>query len=184
MFRTRVAGETELGLIEHRHARELFALIEANRAYLRPWMNWVDQRRNQVEVANYIANCMKQFALGQGFYMALWHANKLGGMINLSPIDGISRATPIEYWLAENLQGKGIMTASCRAAMDFAFDTLGLHRLTVRCAVENKRSRAVAERLGFSFEGISRDAEWLHDHFVSHAVYGFLRGDKKPVTSP
>ncbi len=46
MFRTRIGAETELAMIEHRHARELFALIETNRAHLREWMSWVDQRRN------------------------------------------------------------------------------------------------------------------------------------------
>jgi ribosomal-protein-serine acetyltransferase len=70
------------------------------------------------------------------------------------------------------------MTPSCRAVVDHLFGTVDLHRLTIRCAAENQRSRAVAERLGFTLEGISRDAEWLYDHFVDHAVYGLLKGDK------
>ena len=30
----------------------------------------------------------------------------------------------------------------------------------------------------FIAEGIARDAEWLHDRFVNHAVYGLVKGDK------
>jgi ribosomal-protein-serine acetyltransferase len=178
MSRTRIGEQTELALMEHRHAPELFALIEANRAHLRAWMNWVDDRRTPVDVANYVATGLKQFALGQGIHVGIWNAGKLCGIINCCPIDWPNKASYLEYWLGASHQGKGIMTASCRAVVDYLFGTMNLHRLTIRCAVENKRSRAVAERLGFAFEGISRDSEWLYDHFVNHAVYGMLKGDK------
>jgi ribosomal-protein-serine acetyltransferase len=180
MFRKQVGERTELALMEHRHARELFELIEANRAHLRAWMNWVDQRRTQVEVATYVATGLKQFVLNQGIYIGVWEQGKLCGMINCAPIDWPNKATCLEYWLGASYQGKGIMTASCRAVIDYAFGTVDLHRLTIRCAAENRRSRGVAERLGFSFEGITRDGEWLYDHFVDHAVYGLLKGDKLP----
>jgi ribosomal-protein-serine acetyltransferase len=166
--------------MEHRHARELFELIEANRPHLRAWMNWVDQRRTQVDVATYVATGLKQFALNQGLYIGIWEQGKLCGMINCVPMDWPNKATYLEYWLAASYQGKGIMTASCRTVIDYAFGTVDLHRLTIRCAAENRRSRRVPERLGFTFEGTARHAEWLYDHFVDHAVYGLLKGDKLP----
>jgi ribosomal-protein-serine acetyltransferase len=52
-----------------------------------------------------------------------------------------------------------------------------LHRLEVRCAVANARSRAIPERLGFRLEGTIREAEWLYDRFVDHAVYGLLEAE-------
>jgi ribosomal-protein-serine acetyltransferase len=177
MFRTLIRERTELALIEHRHARELFDLIEANRAHLRTWMNWVDQRRTQAEVANYIATSLKQFALNLGVHVGIWDKGKLCGMINCAPIEWPNQASYLEYWLGAASEGKGIMTASCGAMVKYAFETLGLHRLTIRCAAENRRSRAIPEKLGFTLEGVSRDAEWLHDHFVNHAVYGLVKGD-------
>jgi ribosomal-protein-serine acetyltransferase len=178
MFRARIGEQTELGLVEHRHARELFELIEANRPHLRAWMNWVDLRKSPADVAMYVATSLKQFAFGQGVHTGVWERGKLRGMINCFPIDWPNKAAYLEYWLAASDQGRGIMTASCRAMIDHAFGTLGLHRLTIRCASENRRSRAIPERLGFTFEGITRDAEWLYDHFVNHAMYGLLKGDK------
>ena len=175
MFRTRIGEATELALIEHRHARELFELIEANRARLRVWMSWVDQRRNQAEVANYVATALKQFALNQGVHVGIWEKGKICGMINCFPIEWPNRATYLEYWLGASHEGRGIMTASCRAMMEHALGTMGLHRLTIRCAEENRRSRAIPERLGFTFEGIARDAEWVNDRFVNHAVYGLVK---------
>jgi ribosomal-protein-serine acetyltransferase len=180
MFPKSIGEQTELALIEHRHARELFELIEANRAHLLPWMNWVDQRRTQTDVATYVATSLKQFALNQGIHIGIWEQGHLCGMINCCPVEWPNRATYLEYWLGETFQGKGIMTASCRAVIAYCFGTVGLHRLTIRCAAENRRSRAIPERLGFTFEGLARDAEWVHDRFVNHAVYGLVKGDKVP----
>jgi ribosomal-protein-serine acetyltransferase len=178
MFRTRVKEQTELALMEHRHAKELFELIDANRAHLRTWMNWVDQRRTVTDVSNYVALGLKQFAINQGIYIGVWEQGKLCGMINCVPIDWPNKSTQIEYWLGAPYQGKGIMTASVRAAVEYAFGTMGLYRLTIRCATENKRSRRIPERLGFAFEGIARHNEWLYDHYVDHAIYSLLKGDK------
>jgi ribosomal-protein-serine acetyltransferase len=179
MFCIRIGGQTELALMEHRNAPELFALIEANRAHLRPWMSWLEQRRTLVDAATYIATGLKQFALGQGLHVGIWHDGKLCGIINCCPIDWPNKASYLEYWLGASHQGKGIMTMSCRAVVEHLFGTMDLHRLTIRCAAANHRSRAVAERLGFALEGISRDAEWIYDHFVNHAVYGLLKSDPR-----
>lgn len=90
-----------------------------------------------------------------------------------------NKSTSIGYWLAEDAQGSGIMTKSCEAYIDHAFRDLDLHRIEIRCAVANARSRAVPERLGFASEGLIREAEWLNDRFVDHVLYGLLSGEWK-----
>ena len=54
---------------------------------------------------------------------------------------------------------------------DSCFDDLGMHRLVLEAATENFPSRAIAERLGMRLEGITKDREWLYDHFVDAALY-------------
>ena len=53
-----------------------------------------------------------------------------------------------------------------------SFGTLKLNKIEIEAAVENYKSRAIPERLGFIHEGTIRDGEWLYDHFVDWALYG------------
>src|SRR2546430_17592094 len=74
------------------------------------------------------------------------------------------------------------MTRTCSALIDLAFDELRLNRIEISCAVENRRCRMVPERLGFKQEGVSRQRERLHDHFVDTVTYGMLASDWKNRT--
>ena len=66
------------------------------------------------------------------------------------------------------------VTKACRTLITYAFTELGLNKVEICCATENIRSCAIPKRLGFKQEGILRDAEWLYNHFVDHAVFGML----------
>jgi ribosomal-protein-serine acetyltransferase len=77
----------------------------------------------------------------------------------------------------DEFEGKGLVTKTCRALIDYAFNELGLNRMIISCATENQKSRAVPERLGFTQEGILRQSEWLRDHFVDMVVYGLLASE-------
>ena len=79
--------------------------------------------------------------------------------------------------LGQEFEGKGLATNACRALVDHAFEELGLNRVSIACATENKRSCAIPERLSFQREGIQRQAEWLYDHFVDHVVYAALASE-------
>jgi ribosomal-protein-serine acetyltransferase len=65
------------------------------------------------------------------------------------------------------------------AVIDHLFKVLNLNRVQINCNVENIRSRAIPERLGFKQEGVLREVEWLHDRFGDWAVYAMLRRDWK-----
>lgn len=69
------------------------------------------------------------------------------------------------------------MTACVKRLVRHAFEDLDLNRITLPIATENRRSRAVAERLGFRQEGVLRQAEWLYDHFVDHVLYAQIQSD-------
>jgi ribosomal-protein-serine acetyltransferase len=53
----------------------------------------------------------------------------------------------------------------------------------MECAAGNTGSRMVAERLGFSQEGVMRQAAWLNDRFVDHVMYGLLAQEWRAADS-
>lgn len=113
-------------------------------------------------------------------HAAIFYKGKIG-CIGLHGIDWSNRKASIDYWLASEFQGNGIMTKSCKAIVNYGLHDLGLNRVEIRAAEFNTRSRAIPERLGFTQEGIIRQAEWLYDYYVDHVVYGMLSEEWKTM---
>ncbi|MEV7088779.1 GNAT family N-acetyltransferase [Streptomyces sp. NPDC093085] len=64
----------------------------------------------------------------------------------------------IGYWTAREHRGRGYTTEAVRAVAHWSFTALGAGRLEWRAEVGNTGSRAVAERAGFTVEGVLRAA--------------------------
>jgi ribosomal-protein-serine acetyltransferase len=69
------------------------------------------------------------------------------------------------------------MTKSVAELIEIGRSYYALNRFDIRCAVENNRSRAIPERLGFQNEGIIRHAEKVYDKYLDHVVYGLLKNN-------
>ena len=108
----------------------------------------MDTNRTLEDRKNFIRDALKQFAQNKGFVAGIWHKGRLAGVIGYDSIDWENRTTEVGYWLGEEHQGKGLVSAACRALVDHAFFELGLNRVVISCATENKRSCAIPERLG------------------------------------
>ncbi|NTV03369.1 GNAT family N-acetyltransferase [bacterium] len=174
MIVCRIDDELELQLLDPHHAPALFALTEANRAHLRAWLPWLDTNREQPDTERFIEWSQRQFVAGKDVIAGIWHRGVLVGVAGLHDISAANRTASIGYWLAESCQGRGITTRATGALLDHAFCALGLHRVEIRCAPGNARSRAVPGRLGFTHEGTLREAEALYGRHEDLLVFGIL----------
>ena len=178
-----IDGDIELRLLMKGHANKLFALTARNRDHLRQWLPWVDRTRTPIDTMKFIGEGLDQLRRNDGFHAGIWYRGDLVGVIGYHYWNWTVGRTEIGYWLTASHQGKGIVTRSCRALVDYAFRNLGLNRIEIRTAVGNARSRAVAERLGFAYEGVLRNAEYSSDGPVDQVAYGILRKDWESRTS-
>jgi ribosomal-protein-serine acetyltransferase len=171
MFVALISDDLELRLLQIEDAEELFALTDANRSYLRQWLPWLDLITQVEDTRDFVARTLKQFADHEGLVAAICYGGKTVGLVGFNRIEQQDRVGYIGYWLAESACGKGIMTKACRSLINYGFTTLKLDRMVITCATENHRSRAIPIRLGFTHEGVVRDAEWLYSQFGDHDIY-------------
>ena len=174
MFNHRINDDLHLRLLEDRDAADVFAAVDRNREHLRRWMPWVSDGYSLDDARSFQRRSLEQFARNDGFQAGIFRSGQLAGVIGFHAIDWPNRRTTIGYWLDAAHVGRGIMSAACAAMVDHALTVWKLNRVEVRCATGNDRSRRIPERLGFTLEGVARDAEWIFDHFVDHAIYAVL----------
>jgi ribosomal-protein-serine acetyltransferase len=172
-----LGDDSQLRLLQIADAEELFSLVDSNRSHLRTWLPWLDDNNTSTDTEEYIKLTLQQLAKNLGFVMAICKVNSIAGLVGYNRIDWPNRIGYLGYWLSLDCQGKGLMTISCKALIDYGFEVLSLNRIVINCASENSRSRSIAKRLGFTHEGTCRDAEWLYDRFVNHEVYAILDRD-------
>jgi len=71
-------------------------------------------------------------------------------------------------------RGRGYATEAARPLIDFAFETLGLHRVVGRLEARNAGSARVLEKLGMRREAHLIENEWVKGEWQSELVYAVL----------
>jgi ribosomal-protein-alanine N-acetyltransferase len=99
------------------------------------------------------------------------------GVVGLVEISQRDRRAVIGTWLGRRWWGSGANREVKALMARLAFVHLGLERLGAYTDVENRRSQAALERLGFQREGLLR--RWHRHGDVAHDVYlyGLLRDE-------
>ena len=144
--------------------QELLSLRQRNKEFYFPW---VFLSVNMQDCQNYIDRCQNDNF--QGLLICHSSDKKIIGVANLSQIFyGAFQNAYLSYYVDVNFAGQGLMSEGVRLAIDYAFNTLNLHRLEANIQPGNKASINLVNRLGFSKEGFSPkylkiNGEW-RDH--------------------
>jgi ribosomal-protein-serine acetyltransferase len=174
----RVTDESELRLLEEADAEELYALVEANRDYLAAWLPWAAGQTLK-GTREFIRKTRRQVDENDGFQGALFLDGQMVGAGGFVSVNWESRWTELGYWLAEEQQGRGLMTKTVSALVDHAFGEWDLNRVEIHAGAGNRRSRAIPERLGFQQEGVLREYERVGDRYIDIVVYSLLARERR-----
>jgi ribosomal-protein-serine acetyltransferase len=148
----------------------IWAAVEEDRDRLGEWMPWIETTRTRDDERIWLERVVEAGSLeGCG----IWVEGEFAGGIGLM-LDPFGFVAEIGYWIRSRYEGRGLVTRACEALIGHAFDALALHRIVIRAGVQNTRSRAIAERLGFTFEGVAREEGRGVGRFYDLAVYGLL----------
>ena len=176
-MRIEIDDHLSMELLREEFAEELFQQVELNGQYLRQWLPWLDSNNTVADTRKFILDMVEQHESGRGPVFALFYDGNVCGINGFHKIDKLHKKVGIGYWVAEPFAGRGLITKSSREILKIGFEDYGLHKLEIHCATKNSKSRAVAERLGFTYEATLRDCEWLYTKHVSHAIYSMLNSE-------
>jgi ribosomal-protein-serine acetyltransferase len=159
---------------------ELWEAVDGSRWHLERWLPWVPFNSSPDASMRYADACAVDWDAGRAARFAVRDraSNELLGVVGLDSCVHLHRASELGYWLRREYTGRGLMTEAARACLDFAFQRMGMHRVRCAAATDNAPSLRVIARLGFRFEGIAREAEWVGSRWLDHALFAKLATDE------
>jgi ribosomal-protein-serine acetyltransferase len=171
-----------LAPIDTSDSRDLWHGVEASRRELEPWLPWVPFNVDEDASFRYAEASANDWDAARACRFAIRErvGRRMLGVVGLEQFAHLHLSCELGYWLRTDCTGKGLMTEASRAILDWAFKSLGAHRVRVAAATDNHRSLNVIRRLGFRFEGIARQAERCHGRWLDHAVFALLVTDDRP----
>jgi ribosomal-protein-alanine N-acetyltransferase len=136
---------------------------------------------------SFVSRCAireRERQIGTGFGFGIFVDGRFVGEITLSSIQrGPLQSAYIGYWLDEAVAGQGLMPEAVVTMLQYAFESLRLHRVEINIIPRNSPSRRVVEKLGLRFEGISERYLEIDGAWEDHARYAITAeewGDRAP----
>ena len=109
------------------------------------------------DAEEFIAGTRVDLTAGKTLATVIEVDGALAGSIDLRVLDGFDGLNAeIGYWVAGFARGRGVASAATRLLADYGFAHLGLQRIEIHVALNNPASARVAEKAGFTAEGVRR----------------------------
>jgi len=154
---------------------------------LRAWVNDAETtkylagayRRPQTweQTEEWLSRRLNGDAGGEGFVIADRETGKYLGQIDLMMIDPIARKAEMAIVLTPGARKKGYALESIRLILDYAFNTMNLNRVWLKCAEKNEAAVKCYLKAGFKTEGVLRNDLYVDGEYSNALVMGILKDD-------
>jgi RimJ/RimL family protein N-acetyltransferase len=142
--------------------------------------SWRTAPYTETDARGYVAEQEGARVRGDALHFALAGAHDrdvLLGAVWLQEVRLDQGCAAVGYWLAPGARGRGAAAQAVRLLARWAFAGLGLARLELTCGPDNEASQHVAERCGFSREGLLRSHVPFQGARRDSVIYGLLPGE-------
>lgn len=142
------------------------------------WLELIPQPYTIAEARMWISLSSSMWRERTGSSFALVVDGEAIGGVGINWVERDHEVGDIGYWLRQAARGRGYTTRGVVLAAKWAFE-IGCERLQLRADAENEASQRVAERAGFTREGIQRSARYNPrlDRRMNFVVYSLLPGE-------
>lgn len=154
---------------------------------LRAWVNDTETtkylagayRRPQTweQTEEWLSRRLNGDAGGEGYVISDRETGKYMGQIDLMMIDPIARKAEMAIVLMPSYQKKGYALESIRLILSYAFDTMNLNRVWLKCAEKNESAVKCYLKAGFKTEGVLRNDLYIDGEYTNALIMGILKND-------
>ena len=142
MEHIRVNDKVRLEQINPSMAKIIFQTIDRDRDFLKQWLPFINYTWHIKDTQAFIESLANEGNKGD-LVFTIWFNEEFAGLIGFKDTDWVNRKTELGYWLAEKMQGKGIITASVEKLVRYAFQKQKLNRIQIKVAEENIPSEKI-----------------------------------------
>lgn len=170
---------------EPRDYDEWSRLREASRSFLTPWEPiWPADDLTRSAYRRRLRANAEEMDRDEAYPFLIFRDDEalVGGLTIGQVRRGVSQTGTLGYWMGERFAGRGYMSRAVRAASQFSFGTLRLHRLEAACLPHNDASVRVLASTGFRREGFARSYLRINGLWQDHILFALIETD--PIPQP
>jgi ribosomal-protein-alanine N-acetyltransferase len=105
------------------------------------------------------------------------------GIFQVRQLDAEFATAEWGFAIGSAFWGTGLFKSSARLVLEFAFDTVGVHRLEARAAVRNGRGNGALRKIGAVCEGVLRRSFLRNGEYLDQQLWSILAVDwRQPAT--
>ncbi|WP_166137585.1 GNAT family N-acetyltransferase [Nocardioides ochotonae] len=162
-----------LALLDESSVPAVHRLTLENRARLRRWEHWAHEELTEEGQRAYARALLAEWVEGRTVPCVILAGETVIGAAG-ARIDHYIGTADLGCWIDGEHEGRGAVSRAVRTLIEILFEERQVARVEIRADVDNARSRALAQRLGFTHEGTLRSAMWVGEERRDVAVYGLL----------
>lgn len=171
---------------ERRDVKPLIEAVHASLPELHEWLPWAHLGYNKDDAQAFVRDSQRAWKDARAFDFVIRRPSEPTrhlGNISVWHVSKAFHTGEIGYWVRTDETAHGVATEVSARMLQVAFDELSMHRVILRIAVGNRASERVAEKLGFTREGVLREEIKVRGQWLDHAVWGLLEHEYRKSKS-
>lgn len=160
-----------------RDAQTLDEAIRASLPDLNQWLPWARLDYAQSDTTAFIRESIQAWKEERAWDYSIRSKDDLRrhvGNISFWTVSKLGKIAEVGYWVRSDETSRGICTDAVELLLDEVFNSMGYHKVVLRIAVGNDASDRVAEKLGFTREGVLREELLIRGNWVDHTLWSLL----------
>ena len=167
-----------------RDLEPLLDAVGASLPTLNEWLPWAHMSYGRRDGLIFLRDSMAAWGEGRAFDFTIRsreNSDRHLGNVSVWFTSRPSGVGEVGYWIRSDESGKGLATEAAARTIEIGFEELELQRSVLLRAVGNDASQRVAEKLGFTREGLLRQELKVRGEWLDHTAWGLLEEEYRRI---